>query len=92
MMIPYNVVLVNRNFSSFDRFFTILTLCTKIYYNDCEILTRRFVKIKKQAFACFFHSPFCHAIRISANIGYRTRFTPSKSSRIMSTAVMAGFP
>ena len=48
MMIPYNVVLVNRNFFSFDRFFTILTLCTKIYYNDCEILTRRCECAKNQ--------------------------------------------
>ena len=48
MMIPYNVVLVNRNLSSFDRFFTILTLCTKIYYNDCEILTRRCECAKNQ--------------------------------------------
>ena len=48
MMIPYNVVLVNRNFFSFDRFFSLLTMCTKIYYNDCEILPMRCECAKNQ--------------------------------------------
>ena len=48
MMIPYNVVLVHRNFFSFDRFFSLLTMCTKIYYNDCEILPMRCECAKNQ--------------------------------------------